>query len=139
MKRYVETSILLDIMDRAARDVSIDGMTDIDGCLDIMEMAMREAVHNAPSADVVERVSVQSIMNFAEYKDIVNCLPRFPSCSKHGFWVNADGEVMCSTKEQADIIADFFEELGYEDIHTHNYDDKDYDGNYYGYWAVYPD
>ena len=59
---------------------------------------------------------------------------------KHGFW--ADGEeILCKTEEQAEAVADFLEDLGFECLNTGYYDpaEDERDGcvdDHTGYWYI---
>ena len=44
--------------------------------------------------------------------------------SKHGFRIVGD-ELLCKTKEQAEVIADFFEDLGFDYVRTGYYDPEE--------------
>ena len=60
----------------------------------------------------------------------------------HGFWVNKyDDEIMCETEDQANTIADFLEDMGFDCVHTHWYDPKEENGieDCIGWWSVYLD
>ena len=73
------------------------------------------------------------------YDAVVSCLPRHPNESRHGFWVSGAEEIMCRTEEQANLLADLFEDAGVDIMHTYHYDDPEQDGLNYGWWAVYVD
>ena len=62
---------------------------------------------------------------------------------KHGFHIEAN-ELLCGTKTQAEVLADFFEDLGFDEVRTGYYDpeiDKrnnevdEYTGLYYVAWG----
>lgn len=44
--------------------------------------------------------------------------------NKHGFYI-VGNELLCKTKEQAEVIADFFEDLGFDYVRTGYYDPKE--------------
>ncbi len=71
------------------------------------------------------------------FDEVVRKLPRFPEESRKGFWVNGSDEIMCKSKETATLVADFFEEMGYDIMHIYLYDNES--DPYYGWWAVYVD
>ena len=74
------------------------------------------------------------------YDLIIGMLPTDPTESKYSFWVNeGTGEIMCRTLDEANNLANFFEELGYDIMHTFRYDDEEMDGINYGWCAVYVD
>lgn len=63
--------------------------------------------------------------------------------NKHGIWMDSEGEIVCNTQTQAEGIADFLEDLGFEEVRTGYYDPKedardgildDYTGKYYVDW-----
>lgn len=59
---------------------------------------------------------------------------------KHGFWTDGE-EILCETEEQADIIADFLEDLGFDCLNTGYYDpEEDKRDNcvdeHTGYWYI---
>lgn len=72
------------------------------------------------------------------YDLIVKKLPRHPEDSRHRLWVNENDEIMCKTVGDANVIANLFEELGYDIMHTCYYDDAA-DGLCFGWYAVYVD
>lgn len=78
------------------------------------------------------------------YNLILENLPDEPmhDDSWHGFWANKyDNEIMCGTEEQANIVADFLEDMGFDCVHTHWYDPKEENGveDCIGWWSVYLD
>lgn len=74
------------------------------------------------------------------YDLIISMLPIHPEESRHRMWVNeGTGEIMCATLDEANTLANFFEELGYDIMHTFCYDDEETDGLNYGWCAVYVD
>ena len=78
------------------------------------------------------------------YSKVLDLLPDSPSNSSdwHGFWSNKhDQEIMCESDTQADALADFFEDLGFDVMHTHhyNYGECLVNEDCYGWWSVYPD
>lgn len=82
-------------------------------------------------------------MNPETYNKILESLPNHPENrlgnNWHGFWVNGSEEIMCPTQEAANLIADFFEDCGFDVMHTHHYEDGETDGSSLGWWAVYVD
>ena len=66
------------------------------------------------------------------------CLPD-QEYAIHGIWCPDVGDIMCETESCADAIADLLEAMGFDIIHTTYYDDPENDGDYYGWWSVYPD
>jgi hypothetical protein len=67
-----------------------------------------------------------------------------PGSNWHGFWANhLDDEIMCPDEASADTLADFFEDCGFDIMHTHFYDDNHQsfvvNEDCFGYWSVYPD
>ena len=63
--------------------------------------------------------------------------------NKHGIHLAGETELLCKTETQAEGIADFLEDLGFEDIRTGYYDPKEdarngetdeYSGLYYVNW-----
>jgi hypothetical protein len=76
------------------------------------------------------------------YDKILESLPHHPEDKTgapwHGFWVNGNDEIMCRTKEAANLIADFFEDCGFDIMHTYYYHDEA-DGLNREWWAVYID
>ncbi len=63
--------------------------------------------------------------------------------TKHGIRFAGENELLCKTKEQAQGIADFFEDLGFSDVSTGYYDPEEdkrngevdeYTGYYYVNW-----
>lgn len=84
-------------------------------------------------------MDVRDIFNF-----VIEALPGQPPESDdwHGFWANKyDREIMCETDTQAEVLADLFEDLGYDVMHTHhyNYGECIVNEDCYGWWSVYPD
>lgn len=69
-----------------------------------------------------------------------NLLARHEAENKHGFW--SDGEyILCKTEEQADALADFLEDVGYEAVTTGYFDPKEDEeagqvDSLTGYWYV---
>ena len=45
--------------------------------------------------------------------------------NKHGIWMDSEGEIVCKTQTQAEGIADFLEDLGFEDVRTGYYDPEE--------------
>lgn len=83
-------------------------------------------------------------MDIEIYDKILESLPHHPEDVKpgalwHGFWVSGNEEIMCPTQEVANLIADFFEDCGFDIMHTHHYNDAEADGLNLGWWAVYVD
>ena len=63
--------------------------------------------------------------------------------NKHGIWMDENGEIVCKTETQAEGIADFLEDLGFEEVRTGYYDPEEdkkdgildeYTGKYYVDW-----
>lgn len=71
------------------------------------------------------------------YDLVVAHLPHSPDKAIHGFWANNAEEIMCKTREEAETIADFFEALGVDCMHTYRYDDPTQP--LFDLWAVYVD
>lgn len=82
-------------------------------------------------------------MNPETYDKILESLPHHPddklSGNWHGFWVSGSDEIMCPSEEAANVLADFFEDCGFDVMHTFHYDDEERDGLNLGWWAVYVD
>ena len=60
--------------------------------------------------------------------------------NRHGFWTDEE-EILCKTEAQAELVADFFEDLGFCDVQTGYYDPKEDEKNnevdiHTGYWYV---
>jgi len=70
------------------------------------------------------------------YDLIISHLPRRPENAVHGFWVNDAEEIMCKTRSEAETIADFFEALGVDCMHTYHYEEP---SDPLSFWAVYVD
>lgn len=86
------------------------------------------------------------------YNLMLNALPSSPAEGEsyidagnkwHGFWGdNISGEIMCEDEEKANILADLFEDLGFDPMHTHLYTGENeflYSKDAIGYWSFYPD
>lgn len=79
------------------------------------------------------------------YCNILESLPHHPHDKPddnwHGFWANGDNEIMCPTEEAANLIADFFEDCGFDIMHTHHYTTLEelVNEDYLGWWSVYID
>ena len=77
--------------------------------------------------------------------DLNKLFELFPETSEDtqkGYWVNADLELMCETKEKANAVEDFLETALQDTLHTCCYDDElgvEPGDPYYGWWAVYAD
>ena len=63
--------------------------------------------------------------------------------NKHGIWMDDKGMILCKTETQADGIADFLEDLGFDYVRTGYYDPAqdekegcvdEYTGFYYVDW-----
>lgn len=83
-------------------------------------------------------------MNPEIYDKILESLPHHPEDKRpgtnwHGFWVSGSEEIMCPSQEVANVIADFFEDCGFDVMHTFYYNDEERDGLNLGWWAVYVD
>ena len=60
--------------------------------------------------------------------------------NKHGFWTDGE-EILCKTEEQAEAVADFLEDLGFEYLTTGYYDPEEdkREGcvdEHTGYWYI---
>lgn len=60
--------------------------------------------------------------------------------NKHGFWTDGE-EILCKTEEQAEVIADFLEDVGFDYVNTGYYDPIEDERNgevdrYTGWWYV---
>lgn len=55
------------------------------------------------------------------------------NCDKEhkAFWVNQDGDIECKTKFEANVIADFLEDCGFDTVATSYNENLDI-------WEVYP-
>lgn len=82
-------------------------------------------------------------MNPETYDEVIKSLPHHPDDKPggnwHGFWVSGSDEIMCPSEEAANVLADFFEDCGFDVMHTFHYDDEERDGLNLGWWAVYID
>ena len=59
---------------------------------------------------------------------------------KHGFWTDGE-EILCKTEDQAETIANFLEDLGFDSLNTGYYDpiEDEREGcvdDYTGYWYI---
>lgn len=62
------------------------------------------------------------------HKLIVSLLPESPEDSKRSIWISnkgMDGEILCKSEAVADAIADFLEELGFDEVTTGYYDPEE--------------
>ena len=60
--------------------------------------------------------------------------------NKHGFWTDGE-EILCKTEEQAEAVADFLEDLGFDCLNTGYYDpvEDKREGcvdDHTGYWYI---
>lgn len=60
--------------------------------------------------------------------------------NKHGYWTDGE-DILCKTEEEANIIADFLEDLGFDCLLTGYHDpvQDEIDGcvdEYTGYWYI---
>lgn len=58
----------------------------------------------------------------------------------HGFWTDGE-DILCNTEQEADNLANFLEDLGFDIVHTgyYNPDDDEKSGevdDHTGYWYV---
>lgn len=71
-------------------------------------------------------------------------LPQSPEDSVNGYWTSGVGlgsDILCKTEESANAIADFLEELGFEEVNTGYYDPEEDErcgevDKYTGWWYV---
>lgn len=79
---------------------------------------------------------------------IMKLLPDHPLDEEHwhGFWANKyDDELMCPNKKSAEAIANLFEDMGIDIMHTHSYPNEDYPNEDYanedckGFYSTYID
>ena len=60
--------------------------------------------------------------------------------NKHGYWTDGE-EILCKTEDQAEALADFLEDVGFDYIQTGYYNPEDDKRNnevndHTGYWYV---
>lgn len=60
--------------------------------------------------------------------------------NQHGYWTDGE-QILCKTEAEADIIADFLEDLGFDCLNTGYYDpvEDEREGcvdNHTGYWYI---
>ena len=63
-----------------------------------------------------------------EWEHLINSLFDNKEQNKHGFWTDGE-EILCTTEEQAEVLADFLEDLGFDCVHTGYYDPKEDERN----------
>lgn len=55
---------------------------------------------------------------------LVMCLEKYADRNRHGYW--SDGkEILCKTEAEAEHLANFLEDIGYESMQTGYYDPKE--------------
>lgn len=74
---------------------------------------------------------------------LIQCLKKYEGVNRHGFRANGE-EILCKTKEAAETLANFLEDIGFDKVLTGYYDPEEdkrngtVDNNT-GCWYVYPD
>ena len=63
--------------------------------------------------------------------------------NRHDYWTDGT-EILCKNEDSANALADFFEDMGFDIVHTSYYDPEEDQrsgevDDHTGYWSVYPD
>lgn len=75
-----------------------------------------------------------------DWKQLIESLHNNEDRNKHGYWTDGE-EILCKTEEQAEVLADFLEDVGFDYVQTGYYDPKEDERNnevndHTGYWYV---
>jgi hypothetical protein len=75
-----------------------------------------------------------------EWEHLIKSLRDNKEHNRHGYWTDGE-EILCKTEEQAEVLADFFEDIGFDYVHTGYYDPTEDERNnevndHTGYWYV---
>lgn len=74
------------------------------------------------------------------WRHLTVCLELHEGENRHGFWTDGD-DILCPTKEAAESVANFLEDIGFDQLMTGYYDPDEDSRNgetdgHTGYWYI---